>query len=139
MKPSGTGFPGADLARLTIAPLFVLAGIVHLARPGFFAPMMPAIVPDPHAVILLTGMAEMAGAIALFLPRVRALAGVMLALYAVCVYPVNIAHAVHDLSTGTGLGWAYHYPRLFAQPLICWWALAAGGLTRRNRLNASSY
>lgn len=122
---------GADLARLTIVPLFVLAGLVHIARPGFFAPMMPVAVPYPHAVIILTGIAEIAGAIGLFVPRVRALAGVMLALYAVCVYPVNILHAVHDLSTGTGLGWAYHYPRLFAQPLICWWALAAGGLSRR--------
>lgn len=136
MNPSGTGLSGADMARLMIAPLFVLAGIVHLARPDFFAPMMPAMVPDAHAVILLTGMAEIAGAIGLFVPRVRALAGAMLAIYAVCVYPVNIMHAVHDLSTGTGLGWAYHYPRLFVQPLICWWALAAGGLTRRHRAGA---
>lgn len=93
--------------------------------------MIPAAVPYPHAVIILTGIAEIAGAIGLFVLRLRALAGVMLALYAVCVYPVNILHAVHDLSTGTGLGWGYHYPRLFAQPLICWWALTAGGLLGR--------
>jgi uncharacterized membrane protein len=122
---------GADVARLTIAPLFVAVGIVHLLRPGGFASVMPPIVPYPHAVILLTGAAELAGAIGLFIPRTRLLAGVLLALYAVCVYPVNILHAVRDLSTGTGLGWAYHYPRLFAQPLICWWALAAGGLRNR--------
>jgi uncharacterized membrane protein len=128
---SRKSFSGANLARLTLAPLFILAGLIHVARPGFFAPVMPPAVPDPHAVIILTGIAEMAGAIGLFVPRVRALAGVMLALYAVCVYPVNILHAVRDLSTGTGLGWAYHYPRLFAQPFICWWSLAAGGLLRR--------
>lgn len=87
---------------------------------------MPPAIPAPTAVILATGLAEIAGAIGLFVPRTRWLAGVMLALYAVCVYPVNINHAVHDLSTGTGAGWAYHYPRLFAQPLICWWALVAG-------------
>jgi uncharacterized membrane protein len=128
---SEKAFSGQNLARLTLAPLFMLAGVVHLARPDSFASVMPPAVPDPHGVIVLTGFAEMAGAIGLFVPRVRALAGVMLALYAVCVYPVNILHAVHDLSTGTGLGWAYHYPRLFAQPFICWWALAAGGLPRR--------
>ncbi|MBA2932877.1 DoxX family protein [Sphingomonas sp. CGMCC 1.13654] len=128
-------YSGADIARLTIAPLFVLAGLIHLSRPGFFAPMMPSPVPYPHAVIMLTGIAEIVGVIGLFVPRVRALAGVMLALYALCVYPVNILHAVHDLSTGTGLGWAYHYPRLFVQPLICWWALAAGGLPRRRTSN----
>ena len=108
----------ADIARLTIAPLFVAAGVVHLVRPGVFQGVMPKGVPDPHLVIMLTGAAELAGAVALFVPRLRALAGVMLALYAVCVYPANILHAVHDLSTGTGMGWAYHYPRLFAQPFI---------------------
>lgn len=129
----GTGDSAAHVARLTIAPLFLAAGIAHLLRPGLFAPVMPAIVPDPRLVILLTGAAELAGAVALFMPRLRALAGAMLALYAVCVYPVNILHAVHDLSTGEGLGWAYHYPRLFAQPFICWWALAAGGWFVRKR------
>jgi uncharacterized membrane protein len=119
---------GPAIARLTIAPIFLVVGIVHLTRPGAFAPLMPAIVPQPMTVIVLTGIAEMAGAIFLFVPRTRALAGIMLALYAVCVFPANINHAVHDLSTGTGLGWAYHYPRLFAQPFICWWALVAGAV-----------
>lgn len=124
---------GQDLARLTIAPAFVVAGMVHIFRPEFFAPMMPPAIPAPHLAIVMTGLAELAGAAGLFIPRLRALAGAMLALYAVGVFPVNIAHAVHDLSTGTGLGWAYHYPRLFAQPFICWWALAAGGISCRSR------
>jgi uncharacterized membrane protein len=80
---------------------------------------------------MVTGGAELLGALGLFISPIRSLAGAMLALYALCVYPANILHAVHDLSTGTGLGWAYHYPRLFAQPFICWWALAAGGVQRR--------
>ena len=126
-KPSRRG---ADIARLTIAPMFFFTGLAHLTWPGFFAPFMPRVIPHPILVIVLTGVVEMSGAIGLFIPRTRALAGVMLAIYAVCVYPVNIIHAVHDLSTGTGLGWAYHYPRLFAQPLICWWALVAGAVRR---------
>ena len=121
---------GADWARATIAPLYALAGVIHLARPGPFVSIVPAGVPHPAALVALTGVAEIAGAVALFVPALRRLAGVMLALYALCVYPANIVHAVHDLSSGTGLGWWYHYPRLFAQPLICWWALAAGGVMR---------
>jgi len=121
---------GGNIARLTISPVFLLVGLVHLTRSDLFVPVMPHAIPYPTAVILLTGLAEIAGAAGLFLPRTRALAGIMLALYAVCVYPVNVNHAVHDLSTGTGLGWAYHYPRLFAQPFICWWALVAGGVRR---------
>ena len=121
-----------DIARITIAPVFLVAGGFHLWRPDIFAPLMPRDVPMPFLVIALTGMAEVAGALGLFVPRVRALAGVMLAIYAVCVYPVNINHAVRDLSTGTGLGWFYHFSRLFAQPLICWWALVAGGVRLRD-------
>lgn len=122
---------GAGVARLTIAPIFFVAGILHILLPGSFASVMPPSIPYPRAVIIFTGVAELAGAAGLFIPRTRTLAGIMLALYAVCVYPANILHAVHDLSTGTGLGWAYHYPRLFAQPFICWWALAAGRATDR--------
>lgn len=125
----------ADLARATIAPLYLLAGAIHIARPDLFMRVMPPAIPHPFVIVMLTGAAEIAGAAGLFVPRTRAAAGLALALYAVCVYPANILHAVHDLSTGTGLGWAYHYPRLFAQPFICWWALAAGGLTSRRRLS----
>jgi uncharacterized membrane protein len=126
--PGSRSTRSASIARLTIAPVFILVGLVHVARSNLFVSLMPHGIPDPTAVVILTGIAEISGAIGLFLPRTRALAGIMLAVYAVCVYPLNINHAVHDLSTGTGLGWAYHFPRLFAQPFICWWALAAGGL-----------
>lgn len=131
--PNESRSRGADIARLTIAPVFVAAGIVHLLRPIFFESVMPPGVPHPHLVIMVTGAAELAGAAALFVPKLRWLAGTMLAVYAVCVYPANILHAVRDLSTGTGFGWAYHYPRLFAQPFICWWALTAGGVTGGRR------
>ena len=119
------------IARLTIAPVFLVAGVVHVLLPGAFMSLMPQSVPSPQLVVVLTGIAEIAGAIGLFLPQTRRWAGAALALYALCVYPVNIAHAVRDLSSGTGLGWVYHYPRLFAQPLICWWALVAGGFRLR--------
>ena len=120
----------ANIARLTLAPIFVIVGLVHLTQPHVLMSVMPRAIPYPYLVVLLTGLAEIAGSIGLFIKRTRAVAGILLAIYAVCVYPANISHAVHDLSTGTGLGWAYHYPRLFAQPFICWWALLAGGVRR---------
>ena len=59
--------------------------------------------------------------------RLRWLAGVMLAAYAVCVYPANIKHAIDGISIGGHrLGWGYHAPRLALQPVIVWWALFAG-------------
>jgi uncharacterized membrane protein len=68
-------------------------------------------------------------AYALMTGRLRYAAGVMLALYAVCVYPANIKHALDSVTVGgTKLGWGYHGPRLAFQPVFVWWALFAGGV-----------
>ena len=54
----------------------------------------------------------------------------MLALYAVCVYPANIKHAIEGIPVGdVQLGWWYHAPRLALQPVLVWWALFAGKIT----------
>ncbi len=103
--------------------------MLHVADPRPFLRITPGWVPWPAQVIFLTGLCEIAGAIGLAIPRTRKLAGVMLALYAVCVFPANINHARQDLGSGHGLGMGYHLPRLLAQPLIVWWALFAGEVT----------
>jgi uncharacterized membrane protein len=111
-----------------LAAAYLVAGVLHLAAPRPFLAITPPWVPHAVTVIALTGLAEIVGALALLAGRTRRLAGTAFALYALAVFPANIAHAVHDLSAGTGLGWAYHYPRLFAQPFLCWWALWAAGV-----------
>jgi uncharacterized membrane protein len=117
------------IAMALLAVFYVVAGYFHLATPGTFVRVTPAWVPHADAIILVTGLCELAGALALLIPRTRKLAAVALSLYAVCVYPANIAHALQDLSgQHHGLGWLYHAPRLFAQPFIAWWSLYAGGV-----------
>ena len=118
------------VARWVLAAVYLSAGIVHLHDPPFFMRIVPDWVPYPRETVLLTGICEIFGAIGLLIPRTRRLAGIMLALYALCVWPANIKHAIDDLSAGTGLGWGYHGPRFLAQPLIIWWALIAGEVTR---------
>jgi uncharacterized membrane protein len=50
----------------------------------------PDFVPLPREVVLATGVREIAGALALLSTQLRRLVGVMLALYAVCVFPAII-------------------------------------------------
>jgi uncharacterized membrane protein len=133
MNDFGPGFARRESAtRATARWLLILAylaaGVVHLWRPAVFLPIIPHWVPLPREVTLVTGVCEIMGAIGLMMPRFRRAAGVMLALYAVCVFPANIKHAIDDLSAATGLGWDYHVPRLAAQPLIVWWSLWVGSL-----------
>ena len=87
-------------------------------------PIVPDWVPFPREVVLFTGVCELAGAVALFVPRLRWWAGVMLAAYAVAVYPANIKHAMEGIALGgTQQGLGYHVPRLLFQPVLVWWAL----------------
>lgn len=121
---------GRTVARVVLAVAYALAGIAHLMRPGGFIAITPHWVPMPEMVVALTGVAELAGAIGLMVPRLRHAAGIGLALYALCVWPANINHAVNDIAlAGRHLSWWYHGPRLALQPVIIWWALWASGVT----------
>jgi uncharacterized membrane protein len=118
-----------SVAMVLLAIFYGTAGIFHLAAPGSFIRVTPPWVPNPGAIILVTGLSELAGVVALLIPQTRKLGAIGLSLYAVCVYPANIEHAVQDLSgVHHGPGWLYHAPRLFAQPFIVWWTLYAGGI-----------
>lgn len=107
-----------------MAALYAVAGIAHLRAPEPFLAITPSWVPYPAAVIFVTGLCEIVGAAALLTPQARRAAGVMLALYALCVFPANIKHALDAVPVGgVTLGWWYHAPRLALQPVLIWWAL----------------
>lgn len=119
------------IARVVLGLAYAIAGVFHLVHPQPFLQITPEWVPWPEAVIKVTGLCEILGAIALSLvPRLHRAAGWAFAVYAVCVFPANIKHAIDDLSTGASvLGWGYHGPRLLFQPVIVWWALWGTGIT----------
>lgn len=108
------------------------AGMAHLVFTDAMVRIVPVWVPAPRSVVVLTGVCELAGSLALALPRWRRAAGWALAAYAVCVFPANIVHAMHDLNGGTGLPLWYHGPRLLLQPAIVWWAIWATGEPQRS-------
>ena len=117
----------ATLAVLSL--VYAIAGYAHLDRPAGFVAITPEWVPFPDAVVYWTGIAEIAGAIGLWIKRLRPAAAIGLALYALCVWPANFNHAINDIAIGgTTLGWGYHGPRLLFQPVVIWASLWAGGL-----------
>jgi uncharacterized membrane protein len=121
---------GQSIARYLLIAFYGVAGVAHLIVTDAMVKIVPDWVPYPHAVVIATGLCELAGAAALMTARWRRAAGWAFAAYAVCVFPANIKHAIHDLGTHSGLGWSYHGPRLLLQPVIVWWALYASGITR---------
>jgi uncharacterized membrane protein len=113
-----------------MAVFYLTAGIVHLLAPERFLPIVPDFVPWPREMVLATGVCEIAGSLALLTRRLRRLAGVMLAFYAVCVFPANIKHAIDGIHLPPlPDSWWYHGPRLLMQPVLVWWALFCAGVT----------
>jgi len=112
-----------------MAAFYLAAGIVHLVAPEKFLPIVPDFVPLPRYVVLATGACEIAGSLALLTTRLRRLAGIMLALYAVCVFPANIKHAIDGIHLPpVPDSWWYHGPRRRMQPVLVWWALFCAGV-----------
>ncbi|SIN84334.1 Uncharacterized membrane protein [Parasphingorhabdus marina DSM 22363] len=122
--------------RLLLSVFYIAAGILHIKSPAGFLAITPDWVPFPEQAVFWTGVAELTGGLGLLVspkwwPGIRYAAGIGLAVYAVCVFPANINHAINDIAIdGTALGWAYHGPRLLFQPVFVWWALVVGGVTR---------
>lgn len=123
-----------------LAAFYLAAGILHLYKPEPFLAITPDWVPFPRQVIFGTGFCEIAGSLALLTRSLRAAAGIALALYAICVLPANIKHAIYGIPGGElQLSWWYHAPRLAFQPVLVWWALFAGEVVdwpfrRRSRI-----
>ena len=118
--------------RLLIAAIYAPFGVLHIVSSGGFLSIMPPLVPFPREVVILTGLCEIAGAAGLLIPRTRRLASIMLALYALCVWPANIYHALSGVSAPPlPSSWWYHAPRLLIlQPLFIWAPLWAAGVLR---------
>jgi len=78
-------------AALTIVSLFfLLGGSGHFTRTEFFVSMVPPYVPMPREVVYLTGVLELAGAVAIWFPRWRLWAGNGLFALTIAVTPANI-------------------------------------------------
>lgn len=114
--------------RLIMAAFYFAAGILHLKSPTGFISIVPSFVPWPAEIVWLTGVCEIAGAIGLMIPKLQKAAGMGLALYAICVFPANINHALNHIDVGAlPNSWWYHGPRFLLQPILVWWALFCTG------------
>jgi uncharacterized membrane protein len=108
-------------ARIFLVLLFFAASLVHFCRPELFIPVMPPQIPYPRACILISGVAELLGAIGLLVRArlVQALTGWWLTLMLIAVFPANIYMAVahiqvHGFPPQPWIAWA----RLALQPLL---------------------
>jgi uncharacterized membrane protein len=114
-------------------PFFVLAGLLHFAKPSAYVPMVPDALPDRRALVYASGAAELIGGLGLIdrRARVRRASGAWLAATLVAIFPANVHMARHsERFAGTSRGRAALWARLPVQAVFVAWVIAAG---RRER------
>jgi uncharacterized membrane protein len=127
-QPDRSALPRA-IMRWVLALFFAAAGVAHLYAPDALLAITPDWVPFAPQVIFITGLCELAGAVALVTKPLRWWAGVAFAAYAICVWPANFKHAIDGIALPhMPSSWYYHGPRLAFQPVIIWWALYCSGV-----------
>ena len=86
--------------RVALALLFAFTGLGHFVRTGPMAEMLPSWVPARHALIILTGVLEWAGAVGVLLPGTVRAAGTSLFLFLLAVFPANVYAAFNQVAMG---------------------------------------
>ena len=103
--------------------LFVIAtGTLHFWRPEPFVRIVPEYLPQPLALVYVSGFFEMLGGIGLFIPSVRREAAWGLIALFVAVFPANVNMAIHQLPLDGEFHPIGNWVRLPFQILFIAWA-----------------
>jgi uncharacterized membrane protein len=107
-----------------LAGLLGVAGVSHFAIPHFYEAIVPHALPgSARSWALVSGVAELACAAAVAMPRTRRLGATAAAVLFVAVFPANIQMAV-DWRSRPAIDQAIAYGRLPLQIPLVLWALA---------------
>lgn len=117
-------------SRLALAAFFTFTGSMHFLRPRFFEAIVPpAIESRKSEVVAISGVAELAGAVAVLPPATRRLGRWWLLALLLAIFPANVHMAVSpEQIEGLDLNriprWAL-WARLPLQPLAMLWVWRA--------------
>jgi uncharacterized membrane protein len=101
---------------------FAVAGVAHFAATQLYLRAMPAYLPEPRVLVLVSGAAEIAGGIGVMIPVTRRAAAWGLVLLLIAVLPANVWMAQHSENFAEIPHWAL-WARLPLQLPLIWWAL----------------
>lgn len=130
MTPAAPSSLPRTVGRVALGGVLLLAGTAHLttARQEFRAQVPPWLPADPDAVVVVSGVVELAlGAALVALPRRRTAIGWIVAAFFVVIFPGNVSQYV-TRTDGFGLDTDQaRLIRLLFQPLLVVWALWSTG------------
>jgi uncharacterized membrane protein len=88
------------ILKVLVALPLLVSGVAHLIMPATMAQIVPPIFPAKTLLVILSGVAELAGAAGLFFRRTERAASLCIALLMIAVFPANIyvaGQTVHGL------------------------------------------
>lgn len=109
---------------VVMAAFYVLGGVMHLARPEVYLPMMPPYMPWHLPLVYLSGLAELGLGLAVLVPSLRRAAAYGIILLLVAMFPANLHIAFHDVpifGNAEGFG-VWNWVRLPFQAVFAAWA-----------------
>ncbi len=113
-------------ARVGLSLFFMFTAIGHFIRTEEMAAMLPAFVSNRVAVIFVTGIFELLGAIGVWIPRLMKTTGICLILMLIGILPANIYSAINRIDFGGHeSGPAYLLVRIPFQFLVIGWTYLA--------------
>jgi uncharacterized membrane protein len=118
-----------DGSQKGVAGLFTVAGALHFVIPRSYEAMMPPYLPAHREAVVVSGVAEIVGGVAMASPRTRRFARWWLLALLAAVFPANVHMAVspeqvRGLDTRKVPRWAL-WARLPLQPLCMIWVWRA--------------
>jgi uncharacterized membrane protein len=117
-------------SRIALALFFLGAGIMHFVKPRAYKAIVPDALPARSEIVVVSGVAEIAGGLALLPDRTARWAGWWLIALLVAVFPANVNMAV-NAERFRAVPEALLWLRLPLQPLMVAWVWRAA--VRRDR------
>jgi len=113
-------------ARVGLSLFFIFTGSGHFIKTQEMAAMLPLSVPYRTELVYLTGILELLGAIAVWIPRLTRLTGFLLIVMLVGILPANIYAAINRVDFGGHeAGPVYLLVRIPFQLFVIWWTYFA--------------
>jgi uncharacterized membrane protein len=109
-------------SQIVLAIFFMVAGCLHFVFPASYMKIMPPWLPWPFALVVISGIAEIAGGLGVLFQRTRRLAGYGLILLSLAVLPANVQMLLNAHAAASSLVWqTLLFMRLPLQLVLIFW------------------
>jgi uncharacterized membrane protein len=116
--------PAQKVGLVSAAVLYMVAGTLHLIKPGAYLRIMPPYVPWHLPMVLISGILEILGGLGLLVAQTRRYAAWGLVALLVAVFPANLYMATNPIDAGAAsIAPSLRWGRLPLQLLLVWWLL----------------